>query len=927
MLRYTDAPGARVHSPRPVVDGARVTLPSRCRLIDRLVEETAGSAGMQRLTLVCAPTGFGKTTTIADWLGDDADGTFPVRWLHCTQRDPVALWDAIAAVLRPMSGAPQAEALEPAARVLQLARGLEQSLTLVIDNYELATAASTDMALAELSSVSPRLTLVVIGRRVTLLDGPLVTATTRVRLIGADDLRLTPAEAVELAESLRIPSSPSLTAALERSDGWPLVVRAALNLGSDVLYNDSADGRVWADGQGAALFDPLANLNAFAMASLEIMGEDAKKIVLAASHIDSLSLTHIRDVLESDDATALATVQQLTEQGYLVPVPGPGAPEYRCHRAMRTAFAEFATGSVAHADRKRLYRGRAVEVAATAPFTAFRLFCAAEDFAAAEAVLAHNFATITDEVDGCLPILRAVPEEALHAHPTLTAALLFEEYSLPGIAPSRLGYLLSLWQSGLQRRLPDGLTTSQGHMHLQLLCEAMVMHRVLGNLEEAKQIMHHLEARLSPASVAATPFSPGAPVPAETSRVALTGSGSAPVFYREIAATALSVGDFGRARRNLKRLKRHSEQKIAAPWHGFPHASTRTVTDAEAGTNWLVAALAELAFADMIDGHVRRAGEILFELDELVAATGAKAPGIAWVGAEVARAHLAQESGDVDLLTVASDRLALVGDRLEPWPLLVIAEAASVRRTRGTELALAHLVSGINDGSRLAPISKSWWHYVVNFEAMLNSSIGNLTRAAELLNADQQDSPPFRLERARLALFSGNDVEALLLAQSVGDPGATKRQRVDRRLITAVAAWGCGRKTEAIAALNAAGELVDKYFLPAMLVSQPFEELREVAVATRDTGGRDIVEAIDDIPEKSRAHRYDRLTEMELRTLVAITEHRNANLAAASLFVTAGTVKKHLASVYRKLGVRDRDAAILRAGRMGLLEHAELPRG
>nr|MBP6685631.1 hypothetical protein [Leucobacter sp.] len=135
--------------------------------------------------------------------------------------------------------------------------------------------------------------------------------------------------------------------------------------------------------------------------------------------------------------------------------------------------------------------------------------------------------------------------------------------------------------------------------------------------------------------------------------------------------------------------------------------------------------------------------------------------------------------------------------------------------------------------------------------------------------------------------------------------------------------WGCDRKADAVTCLGTAAALIDKYFLPAMLVSVPFEQLREVAVAARDQGVCDIVDALDSIPEHARAYRFEQLTEMELRTLVAINEHRNANQAAASLFITAGTVKKHLASVYRKLGVRDRDAAILRAGRMGLLTRVE----
>lgn len=916
MLRFNEARGTQPQVLRPVVDGARVALPSRCRLIERLIEETGGSVGMQRLTLVCAPTGYGKTATIADWLGDDTEGAFPVRWLHCTKDAPHAIWQAISELLRPLSSWAGAEQLDPVHGALQLARGLRSGVTLVIDDYQLATSAATDMALAELSAETSLLTLVVIARRVTLLDGPLVSATTRVRLIGAEDLRLTPPEAVELAQSLGIPRSPILTAALERSDGWPLAIRAALNLGSDTLYSDTAQGRVWAGGQVGRAFDPLSNLNAFAMASLEILSEAARAVVLAAAQIDSLSLGQIRELLGSDEPTVRAALQHLCELGFLVPVPGIGGPEYRCHRAVRTPFAGHAAGAIDVAERNKLYSRRAEEVAATAPFTAFRLFCAAESYASAELVLAQNFTTITDEVDESTKVLRALPEEALSAHPTLAAALLFLENPLVDVAPARLNHLLRLWQDGLQRRLADGAATTPEPIHLQLLCQSMVMNRMLGDLDSARTLMLQIEARLSPDESPATPLAAGQRADASAM---LASNGSLPTFYREVGSTALAVGDFGRARRNLKRLRRLSDRKIAAPWHGFPHASTRTVTDAQSGANWRVAALSELAFTDVIDGHIRRAGELVYELDEIVTSLGVRAPGIGWVGAEVARAHLAQESANLPLLEQAADRLALLSDRLEPWPMLLIAESAAMRRTRGIELALAHFVSGLSDGKLLTPIPRSWRQYVDTFEAMLNSSIGNLARAAAILAGSPDDVPAFRLERARLAVFSGNDVEALLLAQSVGDPGATKRQRVDRRLIAAVAAWGVGRTTEAFAAIEAAAERIDKYFIPAMLLSVPFDPLRELAVAARAAGVCDIVDTIDAIPEKARAHRYEQLTEMELRTLLSITEHRNANLAAESLFVTPGTVKKHLAAVYRKLGVRDRDAAILRAGRMGLL--------
>lgn len=105
-----------------------------------------------------------------------------------------------------------------------------------------------------------------------------------------------------------------------------------------------------------------------------------------------------------------------------------------------------------------------------------------------------------------------------------------------------------------------------------------------------------------------------------------------------------------------------------------------------------------------------------------------------------------------------------------------------------------------------------------------------------------------------------------------------------------------------------------------MLWSVPFDALREAAVSARDAGLCDIVGEVEEVPESARCRRYQRLTEMEQRTLEAIAVHRSANQAAAALFITTGTVKKHLASVYRKLQVSGGDEAIIQASRMGLLQ-------
>ncbi|WP_232299684.1 helix-turn-helix transcriptional regulator, partial [Leucobacter komagatae] len=336
-------------------------------------------------------------------------------------------------------------------------------------------------------------------------------------------------------------------------------------------------------------------------------------------------------------------------------------------------------------------------------------------------------------------------------------------------------------------------------------------------------------------------------------------------------------------------------------------------------TEWFFNLLSALVLTDLVDGHNRRAAELIAEFDAAVTASGAPPNAAARGRLEIARAFLAQELNEETQLDRARRELEGVSERLEPWPLVFLSEAAIVRQNEGAEAALVHLEAAIADARRTVPLMQPWSDCITSFAAMLSCVVGNLRGAEALLIQGQLAEPSMRLERARIAIFGSNDVNALMLALSIGDPGTSKRARVDRRLILATAAWECGRRGEAIASLCTATALIEKYALTSTLLGVPYEQLREVALAAQEAGACDVIGALDSIPPAARPHRYQRLTDAEVQSLEAITLHRNASHAAQSLFVTTGTVKKHLASVYRKLKVSDRDAAIVRATAMGII--------
>lgn len=920
MSLLHEEPGSALGMHSREFDESRVRLPVRSRIIERLIEETGSRSGARRLTLVKAPTGYGKTRTVLTWLGDGSNPADEVRWVQSVAAHSASasmFWQMIARALgAPGTRAHTADAEHPQELAVELATRLSVPVTLIIDDYHHATSAENDLALSHLSALSPLLSLVVIARRVTLLDRTVITATTRVRVIGPDVLALTTAEAVDLASSLGVPASDELHDALQQTAGWPLAIRAALNLGSDELYVGTSPGaRRWNEAHEAnSYFDPLTNLEAFALDSLQLLSDPAKRIALISSVLDALDARLIEQTLGLSAEEAATAVQQLLEFGLLVEESNPKQTEYRCHRSVRSSLRAFALRTLDQTLLRQVYRSRATNVSETAPFTAFRLFCASEEYAKAEILLARNFTTFTDEVEVCSQVLRAIPEHVLQQHPTFAAGVLFLEIPRTEVAPATLSYLTSLWVQGLNQQLPNPLEASNSPIHLALVAQSMIAARLMGQFDLAVTLMQHLEGRMTPASTELT--SSDSP-PSAGSLV-----GSLPSYYREAAATAIMVGDLAQTRRSLERLRRHSEHLITRPSRGLVSPATRRVSDAESGKRWMLVALGELAFAEALDGNIHECARVLAEMDAWQATHQVSAPGIAWIGAEIARAHLSYELEDEFMLYHAVTRLTPILDRIEAWPLLLVAEAASLRNTHGIEKALAHIDSSLQNLAGVLPANGAWSEYLLAYQAMLRTTSGDLAHAEQILAKCNAESTQVRLERARLALYMGDDVEALLQAQQIGTAGTTTRQRLTQAMIASVAAWNCKRTDEAFLAFDTVAELLERHGLRSVLRNVPHDTLRELAVAAQAAGVCDLVAAVDSIPEMLRSRRFERLTEMELRTLTAIAEHRNASQAAAALFITPGTVKKHLASVYRKLRVNGRDEALLQASRMGLLQGA-----
>ena len=63
------------------------------------------------------------------------------------------------------------------------------------------------------------------------------------------------------------------------------------------------------------------------------------------------------------------------------------------------------------------------------------------------------------------------------------------------------------------------------------------------------------------------------------------------------------------------------------------------------------------------------------------------------------------------------------------------------------------------------------------------------------------------------------------------------------------------------------------------------------------------------------------LTTAELRLLPLLATHMPAREIAAEMFLSPHTIRTHMKSIYRRLGVDSRMQAVTRARELGLIEH------
>ena len=210
---------------------AQPDLVSRPHLLERL------SLGLRgKLTLVCAPAGFGKTTLLAAWRAETPGREMPLAWVSLEADDnlPGRFWRYVCAALEGVwpgcSGSALAllragrdSPIEPVlTELLNGVAGLDEDAVLVLDDYHLIDAAPIHKALAFLlEHLPPRLHLVLLSRAEPPLPLTRLRAQNALLEFRAQDLRFTPEETAAFMgqKGLSLPAT-ELAILAGRAEGW-----------------------------------------------------------------------------------------------------------------------------------------------------------------------------------------------------------------------------------------------------------------------------------------------------------------------------------------------------------------------------------------------------------------------------------------------------------------------------------------------------------------------------------------------------------------------------------------------------------------------------------------------------------------------------------------------------------------------------------
>jgi LuxR family transcriptional regulator, maltose regulon positive regulatory protein len=862
-------------APFPAAKLVPPALPARLVRRQRLHDQLdRGTAGL--VTLVSAHAGTGKTVLLSSWA--TASKTRRVAWLGLDRDDNWSprFWLGVEHALAAAGALDEAEGAPTGAQIAERLERRSQPVVLVLDDLHELESPIVRRELQLLLDRSPSGLRVVLSTR----------ADPRLRLqrlrlsddlseIRAAELAFTVDECGEaLGPFLDELADGDVEALRDRTEGWAAGIRlAALSLASE---SDRGGFLRRFAGDDRAVADYLLN------EILDRQPDRLREFLLRTSVSDTLS-PELADALTGrrDGGRVLA---ELTAANFLVSGHAGSELTYRYHGLLLEFLRAQLQRTRPH-DLSVLQRLSARwHWAQHEPIPAFRDALAGGDWELADEISGEAWHVVACKRAGAEhDALVELPSEALVDRPCL------------GLL-SALATLARGERHESERRLPPAPLPS-GARALGLQVEA-----ALARLDGDYELLERVATELADAPV----------------------DGGFDATTRAAAQSACALLYLGTAKAARGELTEADSLLGAAL-----ELSRRTGLRAMAAS-----ALGELALLEAGRGRLRRAVELARE-----AADGAEPAGLS-LGAPLVGAHLALGWAHLqwdDLASAAREldradaEASAAGDRT--GRLASAALSALVRGAQGPREAAAALVelrgrtTGLDDGQLpelLAPLLET-------AEARLLAARGDVAAARASLEEKVSrtgDSAAIALLRARLALAEGEAQDALVALEAWPAEELTHLGlQIEAYVLTAVARHalhddrGAGDALEEALALAGPNSHRRPFLDCGSAVQVLLEQRVRWGTSHRSFAGELLAAFRRRAPTVAvtRAELLEPLSRREESVLRFLpTMMSNAEIAG-ELFVTSNTVKTHLKSIYRKLGVSRRRDAVEQARALELL--------
>jgi LuxR family transcriptional regulator, maltose regulon positive regulatory protein len=876
--------------------------PSGVRLIPRPnLFELLGAA--ERVVLVSAPAGSGKTFLLRSWIAAEGLGE-RTAWVSVGrgEHDPQAFWLSVLDSLRgtrigservrELTGGPDLDGATFARRLLEDLRSLPERLWLAIDDlHELqADEAIRDIRLL-LSSAPPELRLVLVTRRDLRLGLHRLRVEGELTEIRGEDLRFTVDESRALFESAGVRlSDGALESLVATTEGWA----AGLRLAALSMARDPDPERLAAafSGRERAVAEYLLT------EVLERQPQEVSRLLLRTSILERVS-GPLADRLTGCSGSE-RFLWELEDAGAFVVSLDAERSWFRYHHL----FADLLALELRRTAPQELPGLHAIAAEWLAdhgyPVEAIRHAQAAEDWILATRLLADNWFGL--ELDGRLAtgrqLLSRFPAGMVRANP---------ELAVLGAAAERFGG--SLNEAERYLRLAETEVSlipedRRDRFQFALAFTRLSVARIRVDLNAAGEAAQQLLAYID-----ATPT-----VAAE---------------FREGDLLAMTLAEIG----------------IAAMWagrmeDGERHLDLALVEARRAARPRLeLLALAHLAIAGIF--RVQRTGEegareaielarkYGLEEDTAVAVAyivlgaahvwrGRVAEAEHWL--ELGESGLAQEANPAPGLVLCACRQLLEFIRGRPAQAMTYLRAAERMEM---SLVMPHAWTLRMRGARLRGLIR----------------LGETDRAEQSfdeMDHDLRATPEMRVVLAELRLAQDDPVGAAAAVAPIVDGALAVPAPIFEilaLLLEAIARDALRDSGAASRALERALEVAEPGGLLFPFLLHPAPDLLDRQARLRTTHAALISEILNLLSGHTPAARpedveplREPLSESELRVLRYLPTNLRASEIAGELFVSLNTIRSHLRNVYAKLGVHNRADAVNRARDLGLLSPSSLKR-